>query len=504
MHLQLLAIPLLLAAAGDYFGIQVVDEQTGRGVPLVELKTVSGVSYFTDSAGWIAVNDPELLGQNTYFHISSHGYEYPADGFGFRGKALLVKAGEAATIKLPRKNVAERLYRSTGSGIYRDSVLLGKPVPVEHPLSNAQVQGSDSIQFAEYRGRLHWFWGDTNLAKYPLGLFGMPGATSPLPAESQLDIEQGINYRYFTDDKGAARNTAAMPGDGPTWVSGVTVVRDKHGQEQMLAGYTKIRGQLEVYRRGLCRWNDEKNAFDDLGTVAEDAPLFPIGHPLRVKEGDREWIYYCEPLPTLRVPATAESVLDVKQYEAYTCLKAGTRKRGKQYRDEDFDRDDQGKLRWIWKKDAPQFDPTEEVRWLKSKGIDLEHSQLQVYDAASRAYITPHRGNVAWNEHRRRWTFLFGQINGQSSLIGEVWYAEADALTGPWQHAVKIVTHQKYDFYNPRQHPVFQKENGRIIFFEGTYTHTFAGNPRPTPRYDYNQIMYKLDLSDSRLKLPAR
>jgi hypothetical protein len=95
-------------------------------------------------------------------------------------------------------------------------------------------------------------------------------------------------------------------------------------------------------------------------------------------------------------------------------------------------------------------------------------------------------------------------MNGDSSLIGEIWYAEADSLEGPWLHAAKIITHEKYDFYNPRQHPVFQKENGRIIYLEGTYTHTFAGNPRPTPRYEYNQIMYKLDLSDSRLKLPAR
>jgi hypothetical protein len=503
MQFQILFL-LLAAAPGDYFGIHVVDDQTGRGVPLVELRTVNGVSYWTDSAGWIAINDPELMGQNTYFHITSHGYEYPKDGFGYQGKAFVVKAGETVEIKLPRKNIAERLYRTTGSGIYRDSVLLGKPTPIEQPLSNAEVQGSDSVQFAEYRGRLYWFWGDTNLPKYPLGLFGMSGATSPLPGESKLDIEQGINYRYFVDDQGVARNTAAMPGPGPTWVSGVTVVPDKNGREQMIAGYVKIRGQLEVYRRGLCRWNDEKNVFDDLGTVPEDAPLFPIGHPLRVKEGDGEWIYYCEPLPTLRVPATAESVLDVTQYEAFTCLKPGVRKTGKQYRDEDFDWDDQGQLRWSWKKNAPQLDPSEEAQLVKAKNLDPARSRLQVFDASSQTYITPHRGNVAWNEHRRRWTFLFGQVNGDRSLIGEIWYAEADDLTGPWQHAVKVVTHEKYDFYNPRQHPIFQKDNGRIIFFEGTYVHTFAGNPRPTPRYDYNQVMYKLDLSDPRLKLPAR
>src|SRR5262249_12799355 len=44
---------------------------------------------------------------------------------------------------------------------------------------------------------------------------------------------------------------------------------------------------------------------------------------------------------------------------------------------------------------------------------------------------------------------------------------------------------------------------GRIIFFEGTYTTTFSRNDDPTPRYDYNQVMYRLDLSDRRLALPV-
>jgi hypothetical protein len=31
--------------------IEVVDRQTGRGVPMVELQTTSGARYYTDSAG---------------------------------------------------------------------------------------------------------------------------------------------------------------------------------------------------------------------------------------------------------------------------------------------------------------------------------------------------------------------------------------------------------------------------------------------------------------------
>src|SRR5262249_10300175 len=54
--------------------------------------------------------------------------------------------------------------------------------------------------------------------------------------------------------------------------------------------------------------------------------------------------------------------------------------------------------------------------------------------------------------------------------------------------------------YNPKQHPYFDQEGGRFIYFEGTYSHTFSGNEHPTPRYDYNQIMYRLDLADERLR----
>ena len=94
------------------------------------------------------------------------------------------------------------------------------------------------------------------------------------------------------------------------------------------------------------------------------------------------------------------------------------------------------------------------------------------------------------------------QSFGESSMLGEVWYAEADTPLGPWGYARKIVTHDKYSFYNPKHHPYFDQENGRLIYFEGTYSHTFSGSKEEaTPYYDYNQIMYRLDLADERLAI---
>src|ERR1051326_665339 len=108
-------IQLLALAAGpdQHFAIEVVDEQTGRGVPMVELQATSGARYYTDSAGLIAFQEPGLMGRKVWFAVSAHGYEFAADGFGIRGVALEVKPGGSARLKVKRLNIAERLYRIT-------------------------------------------------------------------------------------------------------------------------------------------------------------------------------------------------------------------------------------------------------------------------------------------------------------------------------------------------------------------------------------------------------
>src|SRR5690242_1373783 len=69
------------AGPADYFKIQVLDDATGRGVPLVELRTVNKVSWWTDSNGLVAFNEPGLMGIEVYFHVQSPGYDWPADFF---------------------------------------------------------------------------------------------------------------------------------------------------------------------------------------------------------------------------------------------------------------------------------------------------------------------------------------------------------------------------------------------------------------------------------------
>ena len=53
--------------------IEVVEQGTGWPVPLVELKTTHHVAFYTDNAGVVAVNTPELLGREVFFHVSADG-----------------------------------------------------------------------------------------------------------------------------------------------------------------------------------------------------------------------------------------------------------------------------------------------------------------------------------------------------------------------------------------------------------------------------------------------
>ena len=481
--------------AESFFRIQVVDEQTGRGVPLVELKTTGGVKYYTDSAGLVAFYEPGLMDQKVFFHVRSHGYEFPADGFGIRGQALDVKSGGEATLKIKRRNIAERLYRVTGGGIYADSVLLGRPAPLKQPVLNAQVFGSDSVVNAEFRGRIYWFWGDTNRPRYPLGNFQVPGATSRLPTDGGLDPHIGVDLHYFTNDEGFAKETARMPGSGPTWINGLVVVPDAAGRQRMFATYVKVRKFLEIYERGLVEFDPDKQAFEKVAQFELSAPLFPTGHPFRHVVDGVEYIYFADPYPLTRVRATAEAVQNLAEYEAFTCLAPGSRAA-----EPKIDRDENGPPRYGWKRDTAEVGYDTQAKLVRDGLLKENERWLNLRDAETGKPVIAHRGSVCWNEFRRRWIMIATETGGTSPL-GEVWYSEADAPEGPWRQACKIVTHDKYSFYNPKQHPMFDQAGGRFIFFEGTYTHTFSGNPDQTPRYDYNQIMYKLDLADPRLKL---
>ncbi len=487
-----------LDALARPFAITVVDEQTGRGVPLVELETTNNIRLVTDSQGVVAFEEPGLMGQSVFFTVRSHGYEHAKDGFGFAGKALQVTEGGQAQLKVKRLNVAERLYRVTGAGLYRDSVLTGKSVPIRDPLLNAKVFGSDSVVNAIYHGKLRWFWGDTNRPAYPLGSFQVTGAVSELPGKGGLDPDIGVDLTYFADDKGFARGMAPVPGEGPTWIFGLVVLRDSDNHEHMYSHYVKVRGFLNVYEHGMVEYDDAHDRFEKRVQFPLDAPIRPGGQTFVHRDGSEEYVYFCLPYPLLRVRATAQALLDLSQYEAFTCLADGSR-----LDEAKVERDANGLPRYAWKRNTPMVGPAEQAKLVKRGLLKPDEVLLPLRDVTTGKVVQAHTGSVYWNAYRKRWIMITVEMGGSSSVLGEVWFAEAPTALGPWVYARKIATHDKYSFYNPKQHTYFDKDGGRTIFFEGTYTQMFSGNSNATPRYEYNQVMYKLNLDDGRLNLPV-
>ena len=493
------------AAPADFFRIEAVDEATGRGVPLVQLETTDKVRYYTDSNGLVAFNEPGLMGEEVWFSVSSRGYEFPREVFGSRGVLLKPSAGGKAQIRIKRINIAERLYRVTGRGIYRDTVLLGEKPPIAEGLLNGKVMGQDSTLTAIHKGRLYWFWGDTCRPSHPLGNFFMAGATSDLPGKGGLDPSIGVDLRYFVDPRsGFTKHMAPAPRPGPypLWLDGILTVTDDQGRERLFAHGNRVKG-LRPFERSLFLYNDQAEQFEELKLIPLDAKLAPVGHPMRANVDGQEYYYFPAPFPTVRVKNDWASLTDLSAYEGFTCLKDGTAytKAGPP-----LDRDAAGKLIWKWRKNTAPLSVKELDELIASRAIQRDESPFGLLNAEDGKPIRLHgASSVYWNEYRRKWVMIGGQEGGDSYL-GEIWFAEANAPEGPWVHARKVATHAKtndnQDLYNPVQHPYFAQEGGKLIYFEGTYVNTFSGNPSPTPLYDYNQLMYRLDLSDPRLKLP--
>ena len=435
--------------------IEVRDADSDWPVPLVELRTVHQQRFVSDNAGVIAFDLPECFDRETFFYVSGHGYEVPADGFGFRGVRLTPRIGKTLTVKVKRTIIAKRLGRLTGAGLYAESQRLGDYADWR----DGPLMGCDSVQMTVFRGRPFWSWGDTLFGRYPLGNFDMSGATTAGAPVEQIEPPIKPRYNYFLDDNGRTRGVAPIAGEGPTWLGGYASLKDADGKEHLVALYRKIKPPLTAYETGLCEWDESQQVFTAVKKLwnqsecAVEPSLLPSGHAVLWRDPQESangpaWLLMGDPFPKVRCQATYEAWRDPSQWQAV---------------------------------EAP---------------ADLD-------DAHSEERIKPHSGSIAWSAYRQRWVTVFMQTFGQPSTFGELWYAEADSPLGPWGPAVKVLSHQNYTFYNPRLWGEFAQADSSALLFEGTYTEQFAQAPAATPRYDYNQILYRIDLDDPRLG-PAR
>jgi len=385
------------------------------------------------------------------------------------------------TLMAHRENLAERLYRVTGGGIYRSSVLLGREVPLASPVINGLVLGQDSVFSVVHRGALFWIWGDTNRVAYPLGNFHTSGATSVLPSEGGLDAEEGIDLTYFVDADGFSRGmapTETVPGEGVTWLGGLVSVPGDDGEDHLFATFGMYRSLTERVRFGMLGYDDAMGRFvDGVDFVGSDAH-FPDDNSFVVDIEGTRWVYYES---GIRIPARAEAMLDPSRYEAFTPLVGDAVMRV------------DGAPAYAWR--AGEAMVVEETGGLEDRERLIGH----LVDVETGREIVAHtNGALDPSPYSGRYVRLFAP----RFSLGETWIAISDTPMGPWVVARRLLGHEDYTFYNPRQHPALATDRGRRIYFDGTYVTSFSGNDDPTPRYDYNQVMYAVYLDDAALALP--
>ncbi len=486
-----------------YFELQIIDSMTGKGIPMTEVYRNGLVRFVTDSDGRVAINDPDLLNQKVYFDIKSDGYKPASDNAMSPGVIINVVPGGKWEVKLSREDAAERIYRLTGSGVYRDSVILGYKPPIEMPLSNSGVTRHNSFivknkpltdaQSIVYKSKIFWFFNGVQGLTFSKKNNKMAVATAQLPQKSGMSPEEGVNLEYITDSNDFPKEMAPF-GDESDLVcfDSVMTVPDSSDNEKLVAHYIIFDSKMNQKEHGLAIFNDEKEVFEVLKTFnADEEWRFPQGRTCRVEEDGKEWIYFSNPFPNKRVPATLDALQDPASYEAWTCYGDTEGKEVK--------RTDSGALDYRWTKDASPVGPAEEKSLIRKKLIEESEAMFLPKDKEGNQ-IEMLSGSFHYNQWREKWVFIGAELRGKPSLYGQVWYSESQSLTGPWEKAVKIASHSDNSFFNVAHNEFFNQAKGRVLYFHGTYTKELSANSIPMPMYEGNQVMYRLELNSREIE----
>jgi len=394
----------------------------------VELTLPNSVRYYTDSNAVIAFLEPHLMGREVFFEIHSHGYQLPKLLDGEEGVRLNVQRGGKAVIRIRRINIAERPYRLTGEGIYRDSVLLGLPAPLREPLLNAQVMGTDGASTAVYHGKLFWFFGDTNgVNKW---ILECAVATSELPGKGGLDPSRGVNLSFFVDNKGCSKPMFPFAeGKELVWTDGPMALPDPSGVERLVMRYDRGAGlgKPKPAERGLAIFRDDRQVFEKLGRWDVDAPLYPAHTAFRVRVKGEEYFYFAGgPAPDIRVQGPVARGDRSRRLRGIHAGPAGIPHA-------ELARDSQGKLEYAWKRNTAILNDRQRDDLIAAKKMKPEEAQLAAVDIETGDRVWLRSASVEWNEFRRRWIMIAQRTDGKASKLGEIWYLEADT---PWVHGL--------------------------------------------------------------------
>jgi hypothetical protein len=449
------------------YGLQVIDEADGRGIPMATVRLGDGSVSVTDSAGWVHLAEPGLAGHRVRLQITAPGYTLPENDRGQPDVAVDLTPQGEGEVKLIRLDIARRIYRVTGSGIYRDSELLGKDVPL--PLRNQAVGllSATGVQRAQLGNQVLWLWRDTRLAHESTAAVLVRGAFSDLPGAGGLDPTQGIHFSFLTGAKDGLKSL--LQGDEPSaaWIEGLTAVEDQDGRPVLAAHYVLEATKAHPREHGIAIWTADKR-FERVVVLGEEYLWqFPAGQAVTVEDEEVRRCYFANPFCNVRCPATLEAIRNPAAYEALT-------------RPPGDNRDP------IWQQTLPPMTQREESTWIAEGRVTTPLGQVE--DHATGKAVPIAHASIHWNAYHRCYAMI------ASSIDGDLWLSTSARPIGPWKKAVRVVQAMSGRCTEPVQHPFMSQEGGRIIWFESALVDTGAA------RYEQNQVMHRLDMDDPRLQ----
>jgi hypothetical protein len=279
-----------------------------------------------------------------------------------------------------------------------------------------------------------------------LGLDGFVGWNS---VADLVRLQGRLRYRYFEGSDRMPKKMLPVTDPGVVWLFGLVEVEDKNRNHRLVAHYSRHLKLGQMVEHGIAIWNEPIQQFEKQVTFELDNKWrFPRGQAVRIKHEDSDYIYFTESFANVRAKASLESLLDPLQYQALTW--------------------DTETKNYTWQTELPPTTQKEEAEFIAQGSMRDSQAKLQIRDIQTGKPIQLHRASIDWNTYRQKYVMIACQIDDKSnpSYLGEIWYSEARGIEGPWNQAIKVATHPRYSFYN-----------------------------RQTPRYDYNQLMYRLDLS---------
>lgn len=477
------------------FLLRFIDSANGRPVPLVDVELFNALRLSSDNLGHIAINEPDLTGRKVRLLIRGHGYRYPhLDIFRERAIGLEIKPGETAEIKLERTVAGERLYRITGSGRFRDSLLAGKISGSGYNDLPGNATGLDSAIPVWWKNRLFCFWGDT-LGTDRINLCGSGGQ---IMTESPDVPEKALPISFFCARSGFTKPMIKPDAIGFIWIETVLPLLTATGREVLAARYVKHKTLEEAVETGFAIFQPGRQQFSLIKRLKSSRP-HKSAHAAPVYDSARP--AFCVQ-PWEKTDTSLSNFINPHTYEYYTCLQPASKNATAKNvafegRPQVVRRNGAGQPVFSWVKGGVPFSPANQ-RLLQAAGlIKPSERWLELTEIGSGTKNTDFSGSISWNSFRKRWVMI-AQGN-----TGEIWFSEADTYTGPWIYARRIVEHDGYNFYNPVHHSWFDTNEGRTIYFEGTYTSFFTRENYKTPRADYNQVMYRLDITNPDLILPV-